>query len=219
MADVDTIVVLDGIQFQKETTSDIYTIDGDGANYEAVKTYPFTILSPVSGARVLFNGEYDADGARHHVRVRVTKLTSMANGTPTKTQNTQALEWTTIDPNGSPRFLETAEIDLSAAIQSCLHIDVAISDAQATTGLEVIVQVRHEVTVDEWSTVQRFIGPTGTPTKSDFAAQEAVGQTILSVTNPTAGNLNHIGKFIFLEDTATIGQCEIAWITECGADA
>ena len=219
MAAIDTIVVLNGIQFQKETTSDIFTMDGDGESYEAVKTYCVSMPISVSGARVLFNGEYDPDGARHHVRVRVTKLTSMANGTPTKTQNTQALEWTIVDPDTSPRFLETAEIDLSAAIQSCLHIDVAISEAEATTGMEILVQTRHEVTVDEWSTLLRFIGPTGTPTKSDFAAQEAAAQTILSVTNPTAGNLNHIGKFIFLEDTATIAQCEIAWITECGADA
>ena len=28
-----------------------------------------------------------------------------------------------------------------------------------------------------------------------------------------------LGKFIFLEDTAAIAQCEIAYITDCGADA
>jgi len=41
----------------------------------------------------------------------------------------------------------------------------------------------------------------------------------LSITNPTAGNLNHVPKFIFLEDTAAIAQCEIAYQTDFGADA
>jgi len=85
--------------------------------------------------------------------------------------------------------------------------------------VEIIIQVRSEAALDEWSTLTRFVGPTGTAFKSDFAAQELAAQTILDVTNPTAGNLNHLGKFIFLEDTAMIAQCEIAYITDCGADA
>ena len=59
----------------------------------------------------------------------------------------------------------------------------------------------------------------GAATKSDFADTEAIGQTTLSVANPTAGNLDHIGKLIFIEDTAAIANCEIAFIVECGADA
>ncbi|GAG96780.1 unnamed protein product, partial [marine sediment metagenome] len=31
-------------------------------------------------------------------------------------------------------------------------------------------------------------------------------------------NLDHVGKFIFLEDTAAIEKSEIAFIVECGAD-
>ena len=55
--------------------------------------------------------------------------------------------------------------------------------------------------------------------KSELSGDEAAAQTTLSVTNPTAANLDHVGKFIFIEDTGTLAQCEIAYITECGADA
>lgn len=216
MADIDTIVVLDGIQFQKEDTSDVWTIDGEGSAFEAVKTY--TVKCPVtaSGVRVLFNNNLDLGASRVHVRVKVSKLTSMADGTPTKTENTQALEWSAI---AAQAFLETGAIDISTAIEALLHIDCAITSTTAHTGTEIICQARSEAALDEWTTFCTVIGPTGTATKSDFAAQEAAAQTVLSITNPTAGNLNHIGKFIFLEDTATIAQCEIAYIVECGADA
>jgi len=211
----DTIIVLDGIQFQKETTSDVYTLDGDGEAYEAVKTYGISLPPDTSGARVIFNGAYDADGGRCHVRVKVTKVTDTTPGTPVKTENTQALEWTTVTP---PAVLETGAIDISAAHLASLHIDVALSSTTASTGLEVIIQYRKEAALDEWTDLVRFIGPTGTGQKSDFAAQEAVGQTELSVTNPATGDLNHVGKFIFLEDTATIAQCEIAYLVSQSGD-
>jgi len=208
----DTITVLDGIQFQKETTSDVYTLDGEGQNYEAVKTYPVALPVDVSGARVVFNGNYDPDGGRCHVRVKVTKMTDTD---PTKTEATQALEWTTVTP---PETKETGAIDVSDSLSATLHIDVALSSVTASTGLEVIVQVRSEAALDEWTTLTRFIGPVGTGQKSDFAAQEVVGQTVLSVTDPATGDLDHVGKFIFLEDTATIAQCEIAWLVSQSGD-
>jgi len=220
MAAADTIVVLDGIRYEHANTADVFTIDGDGQVYEAVKTYTIVLPPSASGARVIFNGNYDPDGARHHVRVKVTKVTAI--GTLAKTENTEALGWTIIDPDSATstdRMKETGAIDVSSAYEAALHIDVAISEAEATTGLEVIVQVRGEASVDVWTDLTRFIGPTGTPTKSDFADTEAAAQTTLSVTNPTAGNLNHIGKFIFIEDTADITKCEIAFIIECGADS
>jgi len=214
MADIDTIVVLDPIQFQKETTSDVWTIDGEGSAFEAVKSFAVSIPAAASGVRVIFNNNYDTGASRVHVRVKVTKLTAIA--TLTKTENTQALEWTAV---AAQAIQETGAIDVSGAYEAVLNIDCAISATTAHTGTEIIVQVRSEASLDEWSTLTRFVGPAGTATKSDFAAQEAAAQTILSITNPTAGNLNHLGKFIFLEDTATIAQCEIAYITDCGADA
>ena len=222
MAAADTILVLDGLRNAQTTDSDVWTIDGEGESFEAVKTYNVVLPPSVSSARVIFNGNYDPDGARHHVRCQVTKVTSMAAGVPTKTEDTVALNWATIDPDdadGPDRMKETGAIDVSAAIVATLHIDVAISEAEATTGLEVVVQTRSCAGVDEWSTLTRFVGPIGTPTKSDFADAEAAGQTTLSITNPTAGNLNHVGKFIFIEHTTDITKCEIAFILECGADS
>jgi len=139
----------------------------------------------------------------------------MAAGVPTKTENTQALEWSTI---AATVALETGEIDLSAAIEALLHIDCAITSTTAHKGTEIICQAQSEAALDEWTTFCRFMGPTGTAVKSDFAAQEAAAQTTLSITNPTAGHLNHKNKFIFIE-AATIGQCEIAFLTDFGADA
>jgi len=213
----DTITVLDGIQFQKETTSDVYTIDGDGPEYEAVKTFDIHIPITAKAARVIFNGAYDPDGGRYHVRVKTTKVTGMTTTGITKTANTQTLEWTAVTP---PAVQESGDIDLSASRASTVHIDVAMSSTTAnTTGIEIIVQARKEDALDEWSDVSRFVALAGhTATKSDFAAQEAVGQTELSVTDPTTGALNHLGKFIFLEDTATIAQCEIAFLVSQTGD-
>jgi hypothetical protein len=214
MAEVDTIVILDGLQFTKPDTADVWTIDGEGSAYEAVKSYAVVLPASLSGVRVIFNNNYDTAASRVHVRVKVTKVTAI--GTLAKTENTQALEWTAV---AAQAIQETGAIDVSAAYEATLHIDVAISSTTAHTGTEVIVQGRSEDSLDEWTTLTSFVGPIGTATKSDFAAEEAAAQTILSVTNPTAGNLNHVAKFIFIEDTTTVAQCEIAYITECGADA
>jgi hypothetical protein len=194
-------------------------MDGEGENFSVVKSYVVELPSSVSRANVIFNGNYDPDGADHCVRVRVTKLTAI--GTLTKTQNTQPLEWTLISPDSATstdRMKETGAIDVSDAYEATLHIDVAVCEAEATTGLEVIVQVGHEAALDEWSNLTRFVGPTGTPTSTAFSGTEAVGQTTLSVTNPTAANFNHVGKFIFIYNT-TPANSEIAWLMACGADA
>jgi len=210
----DTITVLDGIQFQKETTSDVYT--QDNATTEAVKTYNIYVPLSYKAARVIFNGAYDPDGGRYHYRVKATMVTSIT--TPTKTANTQVTEWTTITP---PAVQESGALDCSASWYTDLHIDLAQSSTTAnTTGIEIIVQGRKEDSLDEWTDIPgaRFIGITGTAVKSDFAAQEIVGQTVLDVTNPATGGLDNLGKFIFLEDTATIAQCEIAFLVAQSGD-
>ena len=118
-----------------------------------------------------------------------------------------------------PAVLETGAIDCTGAFDVDLHIDVAMSSVTAnTTGIEIIVQVRKEAALDEWTDFYRWGGPTGTAMKSDFAAQEAVGQTELSVTDPATGGLDNLGKFIFLEDTVTIAKCEIAFLVAQSGD-
>ncbi len=209
----DTITVLDGIQHQKETTSDVYT--QDHATDEAVKTFDIFIPLSYKAARVVFNGAFDPNGGRFHARVKATLTTSIT--TPTKTANTQVMEWTTITP---PAVLDSGALDCSASWSTNLHIDIAQSSVTAnTTGIEIIVQGRKEDALDEWTDIARFNALSlGAATKSDFAAQEAVGQTELSVTDPATGGLDNIGKFIFLEDTASIAQCEIAFLVSQSGD-
>lgn len=209
----DTITVLDGIQFTKPDTADVWTIDGEGSYYEAVKTYTVVLPASVSGARVIFNNNYDTSASQVHVRVKVTKLTAI--GTLAKTENTQSLEWTVV---AAQAIQETGAIDVSDAYEATLHIDCAISSTTSHVGTEIIVQCRSEASLDEWTTVSTFIGPVGTAVKSDFAAEEAAGQTVLSITNPATGTLDHVGKFIFLQDTVTVAKCEIAYLVSCSGD-
>ena len=210
----DTITVLDGIQFQKETTSDVYT--QDHATNEAVKTFQIYIPLSYKAARIIFNGAFDPNGGRFHGRVKATLTTSIT--TPTKTANTQVMEWTTITP---PAVLDSGTLDCSASWDTTLHIDIAQSSVTAnTTGIEIIVQGRKEDALDEWAVITRFnaLSYAAVAVKSDFAAQEAAGQTVLDVTNPATGGLDNVGKFIFLEDTATIAQCEIAFLVSQSGD-
>lgn len=223
MAGVDEIDILNGLQHEQTVAASIaLTLDGEGEQYEVVKTYAISIPLSISGINVIFNGNYDPDGAKHCVRAKLTKVTEVSSsGVPTKTENTQILEWTVIDPDSATpgdRMKETGAIDVSAAIEAVLHIDVAICEVEATTGLEVIVQIRSEASLDEWTTLTRFVGPIGTPSSTAFSDTEAAAQTTLSVTNPTAANFNHVGKFIFIYNT-TPANSEIAWLMACGADA
>lgn len=214
----DTITVLDGIQFQKETTSDIYT--QDHATNEAVITRDFHIPLSAKAARVIFNGAFDPNGGRFHARVKATLTTGMTTTGVTKTANTQVMEWTTITP---PAVLDSGALDCSGSRATDLHVDIAQSSVTAnTTGIEIIVQIRKEDSLDEWTDLPggriNVLAYAAVAVKSDFAAQEAAGQTLLSVTNPATGGLDNIGKFIFLEDTATIAQCEIAFLVSQTGD-
>ena len=214
MAAVDTILVLDGIIAQKETTSDIYT--QDHATNSSVYCGQIHIPLAYKAARVIYNGAFDPDGGRVHYRTKLLRTTDVS--TVTKTANQQD-EWLTLTP---PAVAESTAFDVSASLGSILAIDVCQSSVTAnTTGIEIIVQGRKEDSLDEWATITRFtaLAFAAAATKSDFAAQEAVGQTTLSVTDPTTGNLQHLGKFVFLEDTVAIANCEIAFVVECGADS
>jgi hypothetical protein len=114
----------------------------------------------------------------------------------------------------------SSDFDVSGSWDSIICIDVCQSSVTAnTTGINVVVEGRREDSVDEWVEIVKVnVLALGVATKSDFAAQEAAGQTTLSITNPTTGKLTHLGKLVFLEDTATINNSEIARVVECGAD-
>lgn len=213
MANADRIIVLDGLMHQKETTSDVYT--QDHATNSSVFQKEFYIPLAYKAVRVLYNGAYDPNGGRYHYRTKIMRVTSIT--TPTKTAN-QEQAWQTITP---PAVVHSTEWDVSASFYTIVTVDICQSSGTAnTTGIEIIVQGRKEDSVDEWSIITRQnVLALGAATKSDFGAQEAVAQTELQITAPTTGGLDNIGKFIFLEDTATINNSEIAFIVECGADA
>lgn len=213
----DTITLLDGLLFTKPDTADVWTCDGSGI--ECLRTIPVTLPPDISGARVIFNSADTTAATRFHVRVKVTKLTELTSGAaPDKTENTQALEWTTLTP---PEVLETGAIDVSAAIEATLHIDIALTDVTAVVaGVEIRVCIRKEAALDEWTELTRFTFGAGlTAYQSNVKTETAAGQTVLAVTDPTAvGHLDHVGKNIFLEDTATIAQCEIAFLVSTTGD-
>lgn len=214
MAAVDTILILDGLQFEQVNTADIYT--QDHATNSSVYTTGIYVPIAYKAVRVIYNGAYDPNGGRYHYRTRLLRTTSIT--TPTKTAN-QGDAWTTITP---PAVKESSAFDVSASWGSIIAIDVCQSSATAnTTGIEIWVQGRKEDSLDEWTNiVQPFVVLAfGAATKSDVVATEPASETTIAVTNPTAGNLDHIGKFAFLEDTATVDECEIIFVVECGADA
>ena len=218
---VDAIEVLDNLQFEQPTDTQIWAIDGEGSAFDVVKSYAVVIPQSALAARVIFNNWYDLTAATVAVRVKATKLTAI--GTLTKTENTQVIEWTAIAPavlitGGGVGFLDSGVIDLSDAYEATLHIDCAIIATTAHTGTEIIIQIRSEATTPaEWTTLTSFVGPTGTAFTMAPSATAAAGQKTILVANPTAGNLNHIGKFIFLRN-ATIANSEICYQTQCGAD-
>jgi len=214
MAAIDTIETLDNLQFTHENTADIYTVHADGQAGESVKTLAIVLPMDISGARVIINNNYGATGSQVHARVRVTEVTAIAG--ITKTQNTQPLEWTAVALGAA---VESAEIDLSATFAATLHIDVAITGIIAHLGTEIIVQIRKEATVDEWTEWCRPVVLSSlTAFKTDVRSTAAANQNVIPVNNPTAGNLNHIWKSIFILD-AIVANCEICMQSACGADA
>jgi hypothetical protein len=118
---------------------------------------------------------------------------------------------------------EGGTIDVSPNYQTTLYIDVCLAEAAVeSVGAVIYVEVSSNTTGDaDWEVLQPFGGPTstGTPFKRDISADEAAGQTVLSTTDPVTGNLNHHGKFLFIENTATAANSEIVFSTADSGDA
>jgi hypothetical protein len=116
---------------------------------------------------------------------------------------------------------EGATVDISANYETTLYIDAALSEAAAEAiGATIYVEISSNTSGDaDWSVLTSFGGPTGTPFKRDISANEAAGQTTISVDNPTTNNLDHLGKFLFIENTATAANSEIVFQITNEADA
>lgn len=125
-------------------------------------------------------------------------------------------EWAEVAQNG---IREGATKDISACYSAILHIDCCLSSAVAHTGTKVIVQISSNITGDEhWSDFMVLIGPTGTALGLTLAAQEAAGQTVLSLTNPVTNNMDNDGKFKFMEAN-TVANSEIVYQIANSGDA
>ena len=110
-------------------------------------------------------------------------------------------------------FREGANTDVSDSYGATLHIDCAIAEeAVAHTGTEVIVQIGTDTSDadDKWSTLVRWIGPTGTAVGAAFANQEAAAQTVLGITDPATHNVDNHKKFKFI-NAATEANSEIVY--------
>jgi hypothetical protein len=216
MAAIDTIEVLDNLQFEHLDTADIFTIHADGMAGESVVTFPCLFPESVLAARVIINNNYAASPMIVAARVKLTAVSGRTTTTVPKIQNVQPLEWTSI---AAGSYAETAEIDLTNLSEPLLHVDVAVIAAGTHTGTEIIVQVRKEATVEEWTGWCRPAVLVGSVVfKADVLSTAAAGQKVIAVNNPTAGNLNHVCKQLFILD-ATIANSEVVFQTACGADA
>ena len=213
----DTITVLDGIQFAKDTADATWT--QDHATNEAVKTFQIYIPLSYKAARVVFNGAFDPNGGRFHGRVKATLTTGMTTTGVTKNAVTQVMEWTTITP---PAVLDSGALDCSGSRSTTLHIDIAQSSTTAnTTGIEIIVQGRKEDSLDEWTDITRFnaLSYAAVAVTGDWnVAGNSATDTVLLIDNPATAALDNIGKFIFLEDVNTVAQCEIAFLVSQTGD-
>lgn len=216
MAAIDTIEVLDNLQFQHLDTADIYSVHADGFAGQAVESVAIPIdAEKISGLRVIVNNNYGATGSTVVAKARMTGLTGLT--ALTKYQNIELLDWTSVALAAVPPA--PVEADLSAVRSAMLHLFCAIVGTTAHLGTEFIVQVRNEVTVNEWTKLFSFIMCAGkTAFKTDVLSTAAAGQKVIAVANPTAGNLNHLMKNLFILD-ATIANCEICYQTAVGADA
>jgi len=141
----------------------------------------------------------------------------------TKTENTQAMEWTKITATGdSAGIKSTGSINVSACYAATLHIDVCLASTTAHEGTEIIIMTASESGVDDsWSEYARLLSTPNTAVKSDVKANEAIGQTVLDVTDPATGKLDHDGKLVFLYpvDDANVANCEIVYQIDNSGDA
>jgi hypothetical protein len=220
MAAIDTIEVLDNLQFEHLDTAEVWSIDADKEAGECAVTVPILLPLSAAGARVLVNNAYGntalvAGGSQVHARVRVTATTGITTTEVTTTQDTQPLEWTAV---AAGALVESAEIVLSKH-EVLAHVDIAITGTTAHLGTEIRIQIRKEATVDEWTDWQRFVALSGrTAFHVHPSGTAAAGQKVIAIANPVAGNLDHVGRRIFIMD-ATVANCEIVYQTACGADS
>ena len=211
----DTITVLDNLLFEHLNTATINHVHADGFAGEAVESVAIPIdAEKITGLRVIVNNNYGATGSTIIAKARMTGLTGLT--ALAKYQNIELLDWTSIALAAAATA--SSEADLSTVRSGMLHLFCALNGTTAHLGTEFIVQVRNEVTVNEWTRLFSFVMCAGkTAILTPVLSTAAAGQKVIPVNNPTTALLTHINKNLFLMD-ATIANCEISYLTVNGGD-
>ena len=203
----DTITVLDGLtNAHASATSLMWFIDSATTGSNAVAQYVVNIPDTAYRVRVVYDNTHST-AADIFTRARLSKITAIS----TLTKGVEAVDaWAEV-AQGASGFREGAIIDVNPNYQATLFIDACLSEAVAeTAGATIYVEVSSNTTGDaDWEVLTSFGGPTGTAESEALSADEAAGQTVLSVTNPTTNNLDNPSRFIFFEDTASAANSEI----------
>jgi hypothetical protein len=203
----DTITILDGLtNAHAAATSTMWFIDSATTGSGAVAQYVVNIPDTANRIRVKYDNTHST-AADIFTRARLSKITAIS----TLTKAVEAVDaWAEVT-QGAGGVREGATIDISPNYQATLYIDACLSEAVAeTAGATIYVEVSSNTTGDaDWSVITSFGGPTGTAESEALSGDEAAGQTVLSVTNPTTANLDNPSRFIFFEDTASAANSEI----------
>lgn len=205
---VDTITVLDGLtNAHAAATSTMWFVDSATNGSGAVGQYTVNIPDSANRVRIVYDNTH-ASAADVFTRARISGITAIS----TLTKAVAAVDaWAEV-AQGATGIREGATVDVSGYFQAILHIDVCLSEAVAeTTGATVYIEVSSNTSGDEdWRTLTSLGGPAATAETEALSADEAAGQTILSVTNPTTNNLDNPSRFIFFEDN-TVANSEIVF--------
>ncbi len=203
----DTITILDGLtNAHASATSLMWFIDSATTGSGAVANYPVNIPDTALRVRVVYDNTHST-AADIFTRARLSKMTAIS----TLSKAGEAVDaWAEIT-QGAGGVREGATIAVDPNYQTTLYIDACLSEAVAeTAGATIYVEVSSNTTGDaDWEVITSFGGPTGTAESEALSGDEAAGQTVLSVTNPTTANLDNPSRFIFFEDTATPANSEI----------
>jgi hypothetical protein len=204
----DTITILDGLtNAHAAATSVMWFVDSATAGSGAVGQYQVPIPDTAYRVRVIYDNTHAA-AADVFTRARLCKETGI---TTSPTKAVEAVDaWAEV-AQGATGIRKGATVDLSPNYQSTLFISVCLSEAVAeSTGATIYVETSSNTTGDaDWSVLTSFGGPVATAESEPLSADEAAGQTVLSVNNPTTNNLDNPSRFIFFEDTADATKSEI----------
>lgn len=115
---------------------------------------------------------------------------------------------------------EGAEIDVSVYYDAIIGITCALGGTTAHLGTEIVVELNLAASGNaNWRRFSSVVACVATAFKSDFAGDAAAGQTVLSVTNPATGNLDHLFKNIFILNGADVTHSEIGYLVAQSGDA